>query len=233
LPCVLLLVVRGRAPARPRPDCERIAGVRPGLCPIPVDRSAGRRLPDGEACLTTSGIDGDAELSLADPGPRRRRELLGVVVRSLPGRAARSQRGVRLLPADEVAFLGVNIEDSEANALAHLREFDVPYPSVYDPANVYASRFRGVGPRTIPSTIFVDAEGRVAARVFGVIGTGELVGLADAIASRGLAGWLRRSRPIIFDGNVLLAGRDRVRRRPRVVRLAVRAAAGARATCRT
>ncbi|MEX0592137.1 MAG: TlpA disulfide reductase family protein [Nitriliruptoraceae bacterium] len=89
------------------------------------------------------------------------------------------------LPADEVAFLGINIEDAEANALAHLREFDVPYPSVYDPANVYASRFRGIGPRTIPSTIFIDAQGRVAARVFGIIGTGEVIGLADAIASEG------------------------------------------------
>jgi thiol-disulfide isomerase/thioredoxin len=86
------------------------------------------------------------------------------------------------LPAEEVAFLGVNIEDAEPNALAHEREFDIPYPSLFDPANDYASRFEGVGPRTIPTTIFLDDQGRVAARVFGTIGLGETLGLADAIA---------------------------------------------------
>src|SRR5699024_7967607 len=61
-----------------------------------------------------------------------------------------------LLPDTEVTFLGVNISDAEANAVAHLREFDVPYASVYDPENVYAANFRGIGPRTIPSTVFID-----------------------------------------------------------------------------
>jgi thiol-disulfide isomerase/thioredoxin len=61
-----------------------------------------------------------------------------------------------VLPDDEVAFLGVNIEDTAPNALAHEREFAIPYPSLYDPANEFASRFEGIGPRTIPSTIFVD-----------------------------------------------------------------------------
>jgi thiol-disulfide isomerase/thioredoxin len=87
------------------------------------------------------------------------------------------------LPEDEVTFLGVNIEDSEANALAHVREFDVPYPHLYDPNNAYASRYRGIGPRTIPTTIIVDAEGRVAARIFGLTTDTELLVLADLIAS--------------------------------------------------
>lgn len=169
-------------------DCERIAGVRAGLCPAPVETRSSApvdRLPR----LTVEGLGeqagtGDVDVSLED--------LRGKVVvvnfwASWCGPCRAEQPDLNAahaaVPADEVVFLGVNIEDSEANALAHLREFDVPYPSVYDPANVYASRFRGVGPRTIPSTIFIDRDGRVAARVFGVISTSEVVGLADAIAS--------------------------------------------------
>jgi thiol-disulfide isomerase/thioredoxin len=167
-------------------DCERIAGVRPGLCPIPTE--AREHAPaDVLPALTADGVDG--EHSLADFAGR-------VVVLNFwaswcgPCRVEQPDlnEAHRLLPADEVAFLGVNIEDSEANAAAHLREFDVAYPSVFDPANVYASRFRGIGPRTIPSTILIDTQGRVAVRVFGVVTTGELVGLADAIASEGDVG---------------------------------------------
>lgn len=163
--------------------CERIAGVRPGLCPDPIDARSPAPVDDLPR-LTVGGLDDDGQLSLAEFRGR-------VVVVNFwaswcgPCRAEQPDlnEAYALLPSDEVAFLGVNIEDAQANAVAHLREFDVAYPSVYDPANVYASRFRGVGPRTIPSTIFIDRQGRVAARVFGVISTSELVGLADAIAT--------------------------------------------------
>jgi thiol-disulfide isomerase/thioredoxin len=159
-------------------DCERIAGVRAGLCPI-AEPERGAAPTDAVPVLGE-----DAELSLE--------EFQGRVVvlnfwASWCGPCRLEQPDLNeahgLLPSDEVAFLGVNIEDTEPNALAHVREFAMPYPSLFDPGNDYASRFQGIGPRTIPSTIFIDAQGRVAVRVFGVIGTGEVVGLADALAS--------------------------------------------------
>ncbi len=158
-------------------DCERLPGVRPGLCPIPVEE----RVAAPTEPLPVVGEE--REIGLEDHAGK-------VVVLNFwaswcgPCRVEQPDlnEAYEALPADEVAFLGVNIEDAEPNALAHIAEFEIPYPSLFDPANDYASRFSGVGPRNIPSTLFIDAEGRVAVRVFGVIGTRETTSLAAALA---------------------------------------------------
>lgn len=158
--------------------CERIAGVRPGVCLIPAED----RQPAPTQAMPVVGSD--QELSLES--------LVGRVTvmnfwASWCGPCRLEQpdlnEAAAALPAESFAFLGVNIEDTEANALAHQREFDMPYASLHDPANDYASRFSGVGPRTIPTTLFLDAEGRVAARVFGVVSLHETLALAEAIAT--------------------------------------------------
>ena len=165
------------------PECDRIPGVRPGVCPLPLaDRQP---VPD----LTLPVLPSDAalaagvtELSLADLQGR-------VVVVNFwaswcgPCRIAQPDLNAvhDLLPDTEVVLVGVNIEDTEANALAHLAEFDVAYLSVFDPVNELASRFEGIGARTIPSTVFIDPEGRVAARVLGVTDAREIAALAGAM----------------------------------------------------
>jgi thiol-disulfide isomerase/thioredoxin len=180
LAILALLISACGGSATANADCERIAGARPGLCPIPVDE----REPAPVDALRVVGEERDA--SVADLEGR-------VVVLNFwaswcgPCRAEQPDlnEAFAALPQDEVAFLGVNIEDPEANALAHIREFAIPYDSLYDPTNAYASRFEGVGPRTIPTTIFLDAQGRVAVRVLGIVGTAETIGLVDAIAAEG------------------------------------------------
>ena len=40
---------------------------------------------------------------------------------------------------------------------------------------------RGIGARTIPSTVFLDTDGRVAARLLGLTDTREMAALAGAV----------------------------------------------------
>lgn len=86
------------------------------------------------------------------------------------------------LSGPDVTFLGVAIQDSEANARAHEREFAMPYPSLLDPSNVYASKFTGVSPRAIPTTLIIDREGRVAVRLLGLTTRAEIAALVPIVA---------------------------------------------------
>lgn len=66
-----------------------------------------------------------------------------------------------------VTFLGVNSRrDQRAAAIAFLDEFDVSFPSIYDPSSSIAAKF---GVRTMPATIILDANGRIAVHVIGAI----------------------------------------------------------------
>jgi thiol-disulfide isomerase/thioredoxin len=188
LPALLMtLVACGTAP-----DCERIAGVRSGVCPLPVED----RRPAPDLALPVLAVDAAVQAASrageSIPGELSLADLRGRIVivnfwASWCGPCRIEQPDLNaawaLLPADEVVLIGVNIEDTEANALAHLNEFGVPYVSLFDPVNALAGRFEGIGARTIPSTVFLDREGRVAARLLGLAGLGEIVGLADALAS--------------------------------------------------
>lgn len=61
---------------------------------------------------------------------------------------------------DEVAFIGVDSGDSDADAAAFLDEFPVPYPSYKDPDLEVAEVFHGVA--AFPTTAFYDERGELA-----------------------------------------------------------------------
>ena len=65
-------------------------------------------------------------------------------------------RGVRLV--------GVNIRDSRAAAKAYVEEFQVAYPSLFDPAAQAAAT---LGAFALPTTIILDRDGVVAYRLTG------------------------------------------------------------------
>jgi thiol-disulfide isomerase/thioredoxin len=93
------------------------------------------------------------------------------------------------LRADGVRFLGINSRDLDpANAQAFVRRFDVPYPSIYDQAGTALLAFRGtLTANSIPSTVVIDEQGRVAARVLGEVTRSTLVGLVEDVREDGPA----------------------------------------------
>jgi len=66
-----------------------------------------------------------------------------------------------------VEFLGVAFKDSKQNAQAFERKFKVGYPSLFDADGRITLAFRSVPPNAIPTTLVLDRQGRVAARVIG------------------------------------------------------------------
>ena len=92
----------------------------------------------------------------------------------------------RRLAPDDVAFVGINVRDTRANARAFVEEAGIGYPSVFDQSGSTLLGFRdSLPPNAIPSTLVVDARGDVAARVLGPVDESTLVGLVrDVLAGR-------------------------------------------------
>jgi thiol-disulfide isomerase/thioredoxin len=70
---------------------------------------------------------------------------------------------------DVARFVGIDIRDASVDqAEAYVRSFDVPYPSFYSPDGKALVPFYGtLTAYTVPSTVVLDAEGRVAASILG------------------------------------------------------------------
>ena len=171
---VAVVLVTGGEPA----CTERIPDVRPGVCLAdPADRPAA---PDDaypvlgeDRTISLDAFEGEVVVvnfwaSWCGPCRREQPEL---------------NEAARALEDLGVSFLGVNVQDdSSANALAHEAEFAIPYPSIEDPAARYAAQFSGIAPTTLPSTVLVDREGRVAVSLLGETTFDEVVSLARILA---------------------------------------------------
>ncbi|NJQ03772.1 TlpA family protein disulfide reductase [Streptomyces zingiberis] len=76
-----------------------------------------------------------------------------------------------------VEFLGINTRDPNITpARKFEKEFEVPYPSLYDPAGKLMLRFPkgSLNPKAIPSTLVIDRDGKIAARALKPLGEDEL-----------------------------------------------------------
>ena len=84
--------------------------------------------------------------------------------------------------------VGIDVRDpSQAQARSFVRKYDVPYPSFYSPDGKALLSFAGtLGANSVPATVVLDADGRVAASVLGSIPSVEtLVDVVHDVAGDG------------------------------------------------
>lgn len=84
--------------------------------------------------------------------------------------------------AQGVRFVGITTDTDVAAARAHERRFHVTYPSIRSDGGRVLLQLRGsLPPTATPSTLVLDREGRVAARVLGRVSASTLAGLVDDV----------------------------------------------------
>lgn len=88
----------------------------------------------------------------------------------------------------DVPFLGVNIFDSVDVVKTFETKFGIEYPSIIDAdkAAVQLAFAGAVAPNAVPTTLVIDREGRVAARISGIIRDQSiLAGMIDTVVAEG------------------------------------------------
>jgi len=176
-----------------------LVGVGPTACTNDVSGSAGSGYVSGAGVITTLAV-GDRE----KPGEVSGETLDGksvaltdfagqVVVVNVWGSwcpPCRAEAPDLVAAADELAgedvvFLGINSRDlNQAAARAFVRRFDILYPSIYDQQGETLLAFRDtLSPNSIPSTVIIDEQGRVAASVLGQVSKRTLLALVDEVST--------------------------------------------------
>jgi thiol-disulfide isomerase/thioredoxin len=76
-------------------------------------------------------------------------------------------RAAQALADDDVTFVGVNVEDDRDAARTFAA--NVPFRSIIDADGRLLPRIEGVPPKSLPITLILDRQGRIATRVIGPI----------------------------------------------------------------
>ena len=85
-----------------------------------------------------------------------------------------------------VSFLGVDVRDTTASALAFAHSFHVTYPSVSDPSSAITLDFTAKVPIAgTPTTLVVDRTGHIAGAVFGTVTYPELTAILAKVTAKG------------------------------------------------
>ena len=89
----------------------------------------------------------------------------------------------RTAPTADVAVVGLNVDDDPAAAAAFAHELGMTYPSIVDPDGAILRTIPGVPPSALPSTVIIDRQGRIAARIVGPVDPATLPGIVGGIAA--------------------------------------------------
>ncbi|MEU6848564.1 TlpA disulfide reductase family protein [Actinacidiphila alni] len=96
---------------------------------------------------------------------------------------------VKVANADKdkgVQFLGINTRDLEvSNAKSFDKRFDIPYPSFFDPYGSLILRFPkgSLNPQTLPATLVIDRQGKVAVRALKPLSEDDLNSIIDPLVA--------------------------------------------------
>ncbi|MGG5259145.1 TlpA family protein disulfide reductase [Phycicoccus avicenniae] len=81
-----------------------------------------------------------------------------------------------------VQFMGIDFREEAERGAAFVKKAGITYPSLSDEAGLTLLRLQGKAP-TVPTTIVLDREGRIAARVNGPVSATTLTGLVDDVVA--------------------------------------------------
>jgi thiol-disulfide isomerase/thioredoxin len=81
----------------------------------------------------------------------------------------------------DVQFIGINVKDNRSAAADFHRNKQVPYPSIFDPGMRTLLAIRGLPTSSIPATIVLDRQHRVAAIYLRVVNAPELIATINAL----------------------------------------------------
>ncbi len=81
-----------------------------------------------------------------------------------------------------VEFIGIDFREDPARGAAFLKRAGITYPSLSDESGVLILALQGKAP-TVPTTLVLDREGRIAARVNGPVDGTTLRGLVDDVVA--------------------------------------------------
>jgi thiol-disulfide isomerase/thioredoxin len=85
-----------------------------------------------------------------------------------------------------VSFLGVDVRDTTASALAFAHSFHITYPSVSDESSAITLDFTAKVPIAgTPTTLVVDRTGHIAGAVFGTVTYSELTTILAKVTAKG------------------------------------------------
>jgi peroxiredoxin len=87
--------------------------------------------------------------------------------------------------AKGVDFMGINTRDDNDAALAYVAQEGITYPSLQDPDETLVLEFKAIlPPTTVPSTVIIDPQGRVAVRILGAVTEPQLVQQLNSLLSQ-------------------------------------------------